>query len=68
MPSMQVRFPVAYLSIVLLKKLNVMIPDFKLTGAICYFIAKVYKSKVAVKKTLDENQVLLKSMIQQYLG
>ena len=58
----------AYLSISMLKKMEVMIPDVESQVRFATFVAQVDKSKAAVKKALDETQVLFDSLMQEYFG
>lgn len=66
--KMQAGSTVAYLSITMLKRLQVMVPDKELQEQFATFIAQVDKSKVAVQKVLDEAQLLFDSLMQQYFG
>lgn len=66
--KMQAGSTVAYLSIAMLKRLQVMVPDKELQEQFATFIAQVDKSKVAVQKVLDEAQLLFDSLMQQYFG
>ena len=66
--SMQAGSTVAYLSIAMLKKLNIMLPDRDLQEQFAAFVAQVNKSKVAVQKSLDETQVLFDALMQKYFG
>ena len=56
--GLQAGSTVAYLSIAMLKKLNVMLPDRKLQEQFAAFVSQVDKSKGIVQKALDENTVL----------
>lgn len=59
---------VAYLSIAMLKKLNIVVPPIKLQTQFAAFVAQVDKSKAAVQKALDEAQLLFDSLMQEYFG
>lgn len=59
---------VAYLSIAMLKKLNIVVPPIKLQTQFAAFVAQVDKSKFAVQKALDEAQLLFDSLMQEYFG
>lgn len=59
---------VAYLSIAMLKKLNIVVPPIKLQTQFTAFVAQVDKSKFAVQKALDEAQLLFDSLMQEYFG
>ena len=66
--AMQAGSTVAYLSISMLKKMEVMIPDVESQVRFATFVAQVDKSKAAVQKALDETQVLFDSLMQEYFG
>ena len=66
--SMQAGSTVAYLSIAMLKKLRVMVPDIELQEDFALFIAQSDKSKFAIQKSLEETQKLFDSLMQQYFG
>ncbi|MBM6949419.1 restriction endonuclease subunit S [Mordavella massiliensis] len=59
---------VAYLSIAMLKKLQVMVPNKALQEQFAAFVEQVDKSKVAVQKAIDETQLLFDSLMQKYFG
>ena len=66
--SLQAGSTVAYLSISMTKKLNLMLPPIELQNQFADFIKQVDKSKVAVQKALDETKLLFDSLMQQYFG
>ena len=66
--SMQAGSTVAYLSIAMIRKLKVMLPDMETQNQFSAFVAQVDKSKVAVQKALDKAQLLLDSLMQKYFG
>ena len=66
--KMQAGSTVSYLSITMLKKLEIMIPSSELQELFAAFVAQVDKSKVAVQKSLDELQILFDSLMQEYFG
>ena len=66
--SLQAGSTVAYLSIAMLKKLNIMLPPLDLQEQFAAFVEQTDKSKVAVQKALDEAQLLFDSMMQKYFG
>ena len=66
--SMQAGSTVAYLSIAMLKKLQVMVPDMDAQDHFASFVDQTDKSKAAVQKALDEAQTLFDSLMQQYFG
>ena len=49
-------------------KLQLMLPPMSLQKEFVSFVTQVDKSKAAVKKALDEAQVLFDSLMQQYFG
>ena len=51
-----------------LKEFKIIIPDIEAQIAFDEFCAQVDKSKVAVKKALDEAQLLFDSLMQKYFG
>ena len=66
--GMQAGSTVAYLSIAMLKKLNVMVPDIEVQNLFATFVAQVDKSKAVVKEALREAQLMFDSFMQQYFG
>ena len=66
--SMQAGSTVAYLSIAMIRKLKVMLPDMETQNQFSTFVAQVDKSKAVVQKALDEAQTLFDSLMQQYFG
>ena len=66
--SMQAGSTVAYLSIAMLKKLEIMLPDRELQELFASFVSQVDKSKFAVQKSLEETQLLFDSLMQQYFA
>ena len=66
--SLQAGSTVAYLSIYMTKKLDIMLPPIELQNQFADFVKQVDKSKVAVKKALEETQLLFDSLMQQYFG
>ena len=52
----------------MIKNFRVLVPPIELQNEYVDFINKVDKSKVAVKKALDETQLLFDSLMQQYFG
>ena len=59
---------VAYLSIAMLKKLQVMVPNKALQEQFAAFVEQVDKSKVAIQKSLEKTQLLFDSLMQKYFG
>ena len=59
---------VAYLSIAMLKKLNIVVPPLDLQKQFADFVAQTDKSKLAVKQILEKAETLKKSLMQEYFG
>ena len=59
---------VAYFSIAMLKKLQVMVPDKALQEQFAAFVAQTDKSKLAIQKSLEKLEILKKSLMQKYFG
>lgn len=66
--SLQVGSTVAYLSISMTKKLNVMTPPIELQNQFADFVTQVDKSKVEIQKALNKTQMLFDSLMQEYFG
>ncbi len=66
--SMQAGSTVAYLSIAMLKKLDIMLPDRNLQEQFASFVTQIDKSKAVVQKALNEAQLLFDSLMQKYFG
>ena len=66
--NLQAGSTVAYLSISMLKKLNIMLPPLDLQTQFAAFVEQVNKAKAAVPKALDEAQLLFDSLMQKYFG
>ena len=66
--ALQAGSTVAYLSISMTKKLDIMVPPLELQNQFADFVHQVDKSKVAVQKALDETQLLFDSLMQKYFG
>lgn len=64
--NLQAGSTVAYLSIAMLKKLDIMIPPMVLQQEFEAFVAQVDKLKAAVHEALDESQLLFDSLMEQY--
>ena len=56
----------SYLSISMLKRLDIMLPPLNLQNQFAVFFEQTDKSKVAVQKALDEAQLLFDSLMQKY--
>ena len=59
---------VAYLSIAMLKKLNIVVPPLALQEHFATFVEQTDKSKLAVKQVLEKAQTLKKALMQGYFG
>ena len=66
--SMQAGSTVAYLSIAMIKKLKVMIPDLEIQQQFAAFVTQTDKSKLTIQQGLDKLEVLKKSLMQEYFG
>ena len=66
--SLQAGSTVAYLSITMLKKLNIMLSPLDRQEQFAAFVEQTDKSKAAVQKSLDEAQLLFDSLMQKYFG
>ncbi len=66
--ALQAGSTVAYMSISMTKKLNIMVPPIELQNQFADFVKQVDKSKVAVQKALEKTQLLFDSLMQQYFG
>jgi type I restriction enzyme S subunit len=66
--GMQAGSTVAYLSIAMLKKLDIMLPNTKLQIDFADFVEQTNKSKAVIQKALDEAQLLFDSLMQKYFG
>ena len=66
--SMQAGSTVAYLSIAMIRKLKVMLPDMETQNQFSAFVAQIDKSKFEIQKSLEKTQLLLDSLMQEYFG
>ena len=57
-----------YLTLKILGELEFVIPPEELQSEFEIFVTQVTKSKVAVQKALDETQILIDSLMQEYFG
>ena len=51
-----------------LNDIDVLLPSIEIQNQFADFVKQVDKSKVAVKKALDETQLLFNSLMQQYFA
>ena len=66
--SLQAGSTVAYLSIAMTKKLDVMLPPIELQNQFATFVEQTDKSKLAIQQSLDKLELLKKSLMQEYFG
>ena len=59
---------VAYLSITMLKKLNIVVPPLTLQNQFADFVKQVDQSKSILQQELDKVQMLFDSLMQEYFG
>ena len=59
---------VAYLSITMLKKLNIVVPPLTLQNKFADFVKQVDQSKSILQQELDKAQMLFDSLMQEYFG
>lgn len=59
---------VAYLSITMLKKLNIVVPPLTLQNQFADFVKQVDQSKSILQQELDKAQMLFDSLMQEYFG
>ena len=58
----------AEFKIFLLKDIDILIPPRNIQDEFADFVHQIDKSKVAIKKSLDETQILFDSLMQKYFG
>ena len=66
--SIQVGSTVTYLSIAMIKKLKVMVPDEDTQQQFAAFVTQTTKLKFEIQKSLDETQTLMDALMQEYFG
>lgn len=66
--NLQAGSTVAYLSIAMLKKLDIMLPPLALQNQFAAFVEQVDKSKFEIQQSLEKLEILKKSLMQQYFG
>lgn len=66
--ELQAGSTVAYLSIAMAKKLNIMLPPIILQNQFTVYVKKVEKSKEKIKQSLAALELLKKSLMQKYFG
>ena len=66
--SMQAGTTVSYLSIAMIKRLDVMIPSVELQNEFNNFVKQTHRSKMTIEQSLDKLEMLKKALMQQYFG
>lgn len=66
--SMQAGSTVAYLSIAMIKKLKVMLPDIETQQKFAAFVEQTEKTKTTVSASLEKLETLKKALTQEYFG
>lgn len=66
--SMQAGSTVAYLSITMIKKLKVMLPDIESQQQFASFVTKTEKTKTTISRSLEKLETLKKALMQEYFG
>ena len=66
--SLQAGSTVAYLSIAMLKKINVILPPKKLQDDFATFVEHVDQQKQTVQQSLEKLELLKKALMQEYFG
>lgn len=65
---MQAGSTVSYLSIAMLKNLDIVLPPLELQQQFVAFVQQVDKSKSAIQKSLEKLETLKKALMQDYFG
>ena len=66
--NLQAGSTVAYLSIAMLKKLDIMMPPIALQQQFASFVEQTDKSKFEIQKSLEKLETLKKALMQKYFG
>jgi type I restriction enzyme S subunit len=66
--SLQAGSTVAYLSITMLKKINVILPPKKLQDDFATFVEHVDQQKQTVQQSLEKLELMKKALMQEYFG
>ena len=66
--NLQAGSTVAYLSIAMLKELDIMLPPLELQEQFAVFVEQIDKSKFEIQQSLEKLEILKKSLLQQYFG
>jgi len=64
--SMQAGTTVSYLSIAMIKRLQVMIPSMEVQNGFNDFVRRADKSKLTIQQSLDKLEIFKKALMQQY--
>lgn len=64
--AMQAGSTVAYLSIAMIKKLKVMVPDIQSQQQFTVFVEQTNKSKTTIQQSLEKLETLKKALMQEY--
>ena len=59
---------VAYLSIAMLKKIQVPLPPLALQNEFAAFIEQLDKSKFTIRRSLEKLEMLYQALLQEYFG
>lgn len=66
--SMQAGSTVAYLSIAMIKKLKVMLPDLESQQQFAFFVEQIKTIEAAINYSLEQLETLKKALMQEYFG
>ena len=66
--NLQAGSTVAYLSIAMLKKLDIMMPPKALQQQFAAFVEQIDKSKFEIQQSLEKIEILKKALMQKYFG
>lgn len=66
--KMQAGSTVAYLSISMLRKMKIVVPSIEAQNEFIDFVEQTNKAKKAVQESLDNLEILKKSLMQKYFG
>ena len=59
---------VDYLSIAMLKKLQVVLPPLELQNEFAAFVEQLDKSKVTIRKSIEKLETTYRALLQEYFG
>ncbi len=66
--AMQAGSTVAYLSIAMIKKLKVMLPDLESQQQFAFAVEQIEKTKTTISRSLGKLETLKKALMQEYFG